>query len=92
MAQMVERVLGKDEVTGSNPVISSIENHPFSDGFSIFRKNGKEPSGGRTLRRTAQLVKKQACAPQGCRKGPQHLPLQSAGGGVYPAEERFSVS
>ena len=24
MAQLVERVLGKDEVTGSNPVISSI--------------------------------------------------------------------
>ena len=26
MAQLVERVLGKDEVTGSNPVISSIKN------------------------------------------------------------------
>ncbi len=25
MAQLVERVLGKDEVTGSNPVISSIK-------------------------------------------------------------------
>ena len=25
MAQMVERVLGKDEVTGSNPVSSSIK-------------------------------------------------------------------
>ena len=27
----------------------------------------------------------------GCRKGPPPLPLSSAGGGVYPAEERFSV-
>ena len=26
IAQSVERILGKDEVTGSNPVISSIEN------------------------------------------------------------------
>ena len=29
--------------------------------------------------------------PPGCRKGPPPLPLSSAGGGVYPAEERFSV-
>ena len=29
--------------------------------------------------------------PLGCRKGPSPLPLSSAGGGVYPAEERFSV-
>ena len=29
--------------------------------------------------------------PPGCRKGPPPLPLFSAGGGVYPAEERFSV-
>ena len=28
---------------------------------------------------------------RGCRKGPPPLPLSSAGGGVYPAEERFSV-
>ena len=27
VAQSVERVLGKDEVTGSNPVISSSGNH-----------------------------------------------------------------
>ena len=26
IAQSVERILGKDEVTGSNPVISSIKN------------------------------------------------------------------
>ena len=30
MAQEVERVLGKDEVTGSNPVISSIKEHLVS--------------------------------------------------------------
>ena len=29
--------------------------------------------------------------PPGCRKGAPPLPLSSAGGGVYPAEERFSV-
>ena len=28
---------------------------------------------------------------RGCRKGPPPLPLSSAGGGAYPAEERFSV-
>ena len=28
---------------------------------------------------------------RGCAKGPQPLRLPSAGGGVYPAEERFSV-
>ena len=27
MAQQVEHILGKDEVTGSNPVISSIKTH-----------------------------------------------------------------
>ena len=35
MAQLVERVLGKDEVTGSNPVSSSIkEGNP--SGFPFF--------------------------------------------------------
>ena len=29
MAQMVEHVLGKDEVTGSNPVSSSNKSKPF---------------------------------------------------------------
>jgi hypothetical protein len=37
MAQLVERVLGKDEVTGSNPVISSIA-LALSQGF--FDLNG----------------------------------------------------
>ena len=39
MAQQVEHVLGKDEVTGSNPVISSIKTPKigvFSYFFSIF--------------------------------------------------------
>ena len=36
MAQSVERVLGKDEVTGSNPVSSSKNPSPISgDGFLI---------------------------------------------------------
>ncbi len=29
MAQEVEHILGKDEVTGSNPVSSSRKNHPI---------------------------------------------------------------
>ncbi len=33
MAQQVEHILGKDEVTGSNPVSSSIKNQPFSGWF-----------------------------------------------------------
>ena len=32
MAQLVERVLGKDEVTGSNPVISSIKSRRLPHG------------------------------------------------------------
>lgn len=43
MAQMVERVLGKDEVTGSIPVISSIENKPRQrisvKAYLVFIKN-----------------------------------------------------
>lgn len=35
MAQEVERVLGKDEVTGSNPVISSTKTTKHS-GFFLF--------------------------------------------------------
>ena len=35
MAQQVEHVLGKDEVTGSNPVISSIKT-PKIRGFFLF--------------------------------------------------------
>ena len=35
MAQEVERVLGKDEVTGSNPVISSKKTTKYS-GFFLF--------------------------------------------------------
>ena len=34
VAQSVERILGKDEVTGSNPVISSIET-VRNDGFFV---------------------------------------------------------
>ena len=37
MAQLVERVLGKDEVTGSIPVISSIA---ANLGLSFFYKGG----------------------------------------------------
>ena len=37
MAQLVERVLGKDEVTGSNPVSSSIKPLIFK-GFFIVKK------------------------------------------------------
>lgn len=33
MAQQVEHVLGKDEVTGSNPVSSSIKGLPFGSSF-----------------------------------------------------------
>ena len=33
MAQSVERVLGKDEVTGSNPVSSSKKAHPYGVRF-----------------------------------------------------------
>ena len=36
VAQQVERVLGKDEVTGSNPVISSSERRKSSKGFLLF--------------------------------------------------------
>ena len=35
MAQQVEHFLGKEEVTGSNPVSSSIKNHRIC-GFSSF--------------------------------------------------------
>ena len=46
VAQQVERILGKDEVTGSNPVISSksLENLVFSRLFVLyatFRKHNK---------------------------------------------------
>ena len=33
VAQQVERILGKDEVTGSNPVISSINRLAFAGRF-----------------------------------------------------------
>ena len=36
VAQQVERILGKDEVTGSNPVISSIEKRLIHKGLSVF--------------------------------------------------------
>ena len=36
MAQLVERVLGKDEVTGSNPVSSSIKRQVSVRGLSLF--------------------------------------------------------
>ena len=36
MAQEAEHVLGKDEVTGSNPVISSIEETASESHFSVF--------------------------------------------------------
>ena len=52
----------------------------------------RQEKGAETKISAPQPVKKQACAPRGCMKGPQPLHLQSAGGGVYPAEERFSVS
>ena len=34
IAQSVECILGKDEVTGSNPVISSIK--PFNESWTVF--------------------------------------------------------
>ena len=37
MAQLVERVLGKDEVTGSNPVSSSIKEPTFLVGSFFLR-------------------------------------------------------
>ena len=37
MAQQVEHVLGKDEVTGSNPVSSSIKNFEKSRFFYFFK-------------------------------------------------------
>ena len=36
MAQSVARILGKDEVTGSNPVISSIKLESKDSGFFVF--------------------------------------------------------
>ena len=36
VAQQVERILGKDEVTGSNPVISSKNHHDMYHGGFIF--------------------------------------------------------
>ena len=39
VAQSVERILGKDEVTGSNPVISSIE--PVRNGWFFVVLEGK---------------------------------------------------
>ena len=37
VAQQVERILGKDEVTGSNPVISLIPDHQYGGlGFFLF--------------------------------------------------------
>ena len=39
MAQQVEHVLGKDEVTGSNPVSSSINTLPIQVGYYLFKKS-----------------------------------------------------
>ena len=36
IAQVVECILGKDEVTGSNPVISSKKPNAFAFGFLLF--------------------------------------------------------
>ncbi len=36
MAQQVEHILGKDEVTGSNPVISSIKKEKVASGGFFF--------------------------------------------------------
>ena len=44
VAQSVERILGKDEVTGSNPVISSRNQSEMAGFFVVFegfRKNGR---------------------------------------------------
>ncbi len=41
MAQQVEHVLGKDEVTGSNPVSSSIKGTTvFGSSFIFYKENG----------------------------------------------------
>ncbi len=42
MAQQVEHVLGKDEVTGSNPVSSSKKNHQIW--WFLFSENQKQQS------------------------------------------------
>ena len=39
MAQSVERVLGKDEVTGSNPVSSSIKKEISEKAYLFFLRN-----------------------------------------------------
>ena len=50
MAQQVEHVLGKDEVTGPNPVSSSMKNHNILWFFSFFRrKNHKTKNVHRAL-------------------------------------------
>ena len=47
MAQSVERILGKDEVTGSIPVISSKKAFPREALFLIFPENRHRPSENR---------------------------------------------
>ena len=42
MAQLVERVLGKDEVTGSNPVSSSIKRNRRFRRFLFFVRTGDQ--------------------------------------------------
>mgnify|MGYP000227997313 CR=1 FL=1 len=40
IAQSVERILGKDEVSGSNPDISSIASREYSRGFFMQKTAG----------------------------------------------------
>ena len=48
MAQMVEHILGKDEVTGSSPVISSKDRDAQSPLSFFMPKNEKRTSTGDT--------------------------------------------
>ena len=64
---------------------------------AFFRKRGRVPRRGNNLSPVCGQCRQRfrftaaVPLPPGCRKGPPPLPLSSAGGGVYPAEERFSV-
>ena len=40
VAQQVERILGKDEVTGSNPVISSMDLAEMQGPFALYYAKG----------------------------------------------------
>ena len=59
MAQQVEHFLGKEEVTGSNPVSSSRRKTTRYCGFSLFR--GKKPQSRKYKISVANTVANRIC-------------------------------